>query len=156
MGMAYESYEQRSPAPESPVGQPKASDGGGQWAAGFTVLAAVLMIMTGLFQALEGLAAILEPEFYAETSSYAFDLDATAWGWVHLVAGAIVGLAGAIVLTGNLVARIIGITVMLLSAVANFAYVPYYPFWAILIIAVDIVIIWALMAYRGGLRSEFR
>jgi hypothetical protein len=117
------------------------------WAVGFTVFAAVMMIMVGAWQALAGLIAIFENEFYVPTRNYLFQFDATAWGWIHLVLGLIVAFAGWGLLSGQTWARIVGITLAALSATANFLFIPYYPFWALLIIAIDVLVIWALAAH---------
>ena len=117
------------------------------WAMGFIVFAAVMMMMTGAFQALAGLIAIFENEFYVQTRNYLFEFDATTWGWIHLVLGVIVALAGWGVLAGQTWARVVGITLAALSATLNFLFIPYYPFWSTLIIAVDIFVIWALTAH---------
>jgi hypothetical protein len=118
-------------------------------AAGFAIFAGVLMIMAGTLQALQGLAAIIEDELFLVTRNYAFDLDVTTWGWVHLIFGAFVALAGFYVLSGALWARIVGITIALISAVLNFMYIPYYPVWSVLIIALDVTIIWSLASFRA-------
>ena len=73
----------------------------------------------------------------------------TGWGWIHLILGIVVALAGFYVLSGRLWARIIGITMALFSAIANFFFIPYYPVWSVLIIALDVFVIWALATYRG-------
>jgi hypothetical protein len=125
------------------------------WAVGFTVFAAILMIMVGVWQALEGLIAIFENEFYVATRNYLFEFDATTWGWIHLVLGALVAFAGWGLLSGQTWARVVGITLATLSATANFLFIPYYPFWSMLIIAVDIFVIWALAA-RGRQFRELR
>jgi hypothetical protein len=91
-----------------------------------------------------GLIALFTNEFYVTTPDYVFQFDATTWGWIHLLIGIVVGLAGFGVLRGNLAARILGISLAVLSALANFLFIPYYPFWSITIIAVDIFVIWAL------------
>jgi tetrahydromethanopterin S-methyltransferase subunit F len=114
------------------------------WAVGFTVFAGVMMIMMGMLHALWGLAAIIEDEFFVVTRNYLYDVDVTGWGWVHLIAGAIVILAGFWVFTGAVWARTIGVILAVLSAIANFLTIPYYPVWSLVIIAVDIVVIWAL------------
>jgi hypothetical protein len=123
------------------------------WAVGFTVFAAVMMLMVGAWQALAGLIAIFENEFYVTTRNYIFELDATTWGWIHLVLGLIVAFAGWGVLSGQTWARIVGITLAALSATANFLFIPYYPFWSILIIAVDILVIWALASHGREFRE---
>jgi hypothetical protein len=123
------------------------------WAVGFTVFAAVMMIMVGAWQALAGLIAIFENEFYVPTRNYIFQFDATSWGWIHLIMGAIVAFAGWGLLSGQTWARIVGITLAALSATANFLFIPYYPFWSILIIAVDVLVIWALAAHGRQFRE---
>jgi hypothetical protein len=117
------------------------------WAAGFILFAAVMMIMAGCFQAFAGVVAIFENEFYVATRNYLLQLDATTWGWVHLILGVIVALAGFAVMAGRTWGRVVGITLAMLSALANFAFIPYYPFWALTVIAVDIFVIWALAAH---------
>ena len=119
------------------------------WATGFIVFAAVMMMMTGVFQALAGLIAIFENEFYVATRNYLFQFDVTAWGWIHLIVGVIVALAGFALLSGATWARVVGITLAVLSAIANFLFIPYYPFWSLLIIALDVFVIWALAVYGG-------
>ncbi|HEY7485815.1 MAG TPA: hypothetical protein VH912_15220 [Streptosporangiaceae bacterium] len=117
------------------------------WTIGWVLFAAVMMMMTGLFQAIEGLAAIIKNEFYLVTPRYAFEFDVTAWGWIHLIVGIVVAVAGWFILQGQLWARIIGITAAVLSAIANFFFIPHYPFWSLLIITLDVFAIWALCVY---------
>jgi len=117
------------------------------WAVGFTVFAAIMMLMVGAWQALQGLIAIFENEFYVTTRNYTFQFDATTWGCIHLVLGLIMAFAGWGLLSGQTWARIVGITLAAFSATANFLFIPYYPVWAILIIAVDVFVIWALVAH---------
>ncbi len=123
------------------------------WVIGGVTFAAVMMMMAGTFQALAGIVAIFENEFYAATKNYVFQFDATTWGWIHLLIGLAVGLAGFGVLRGNLAARIVGIALAALSAVANFLFIPYYPFWSLAIIALDIFVIWALAAHGDEVRD---
>jgi hypothetical protein len=123
------------------------------WAAGFTMFAAVIMIMAGVFQALQGLVGIFENEFYVPTRNYLFQFDATTWGWTHLILGLIVAFAGWGLLSGRTWARVAAITLAVLSAIANFAFIPYYPFWSLLIITLDIFVIWAVAAHGGDMRD---
>jgi hypothetical protein len=123
------------------------------WAVGFALFAAVMMIMAGSWQALAGLVAIFQNEFYVQTRNYVFQLDATTWGWIHLVVGVVVGLAGLALLAGQTWARVVGIVLAVLSAIANFLFIPYYPFWSMLIIALDVLVIWALAAHGRELRG---
>jgi hypothetical protein len=124
------------------------------WAMGLILFAAVMMMMAGVFQAFAGLVAIFENEFYVATRDYVFQLDATTWGWIHLLVGVVMGLAGWGVLSGQTWARVVGITLAVLSAITNFLFIPYYPVWSLLIIAVDVLVIWALAAHGGALRRN--
>jgi len=123
-------------------------------AAGFILFAAIMMIMAGVFQAISGLVAIFENEFYVATRNYLFQFDATSWGWIHLVVGLLVAFAGWGLLSGRTWARVVGITVALVSATANFLFIPYYPFWSLTIITLDIFVIWAIAAHGGELRDR--
>jgi hypothetical protein len=123
------------------------------WAVGFVLFAGVMMIMAGSFQAFSGLVALFENEFYVATRNYLFQFDATAWGWIHLIGGALVALAGFAVMAGQTWARVVGIILAVLSAFANFTFIPYYPFWAIMIIAVDVFVIWALAVHGRDLKA---
>jgi len=122
-------------------------------AVGFILFAAVMMIMAGVFQALQGLVGIFENEFYVPTRNYLFQFDATTWGWTHLLVGLLVAFAGWGLLSGRTWARVAAITLAVLSAIANFAFIPYYPFWSLLVIALDVFVIWALAAHGGELRD---
>jgi hypothetical protein len=122
-------------------------------AVGFILFAAVMMIMAGVFQALQGLIGIFENEFYVPTRNYLFQFDATSWGWTHLLIGLLVAFAGWGLLSGRTWARTVAITLAVLSAIANFAFIPYYPFWSLLIITLDIFVIWAVAAHGGELRD---
>jgi hypothetical protein len=124
------------------------------WAVGFVLFAAIMMIMAGIWQALAGLVAIFENEFYVATRNYLFQFDATTWGWIHLLLGVLVGLAGLGLLAGQTWARVVGITLAVLSAIANFLFIPYYPFWSMLIIALDVFVIWALAAHGREIRQD--
>src|SRR5215212_7492980 len=92
------------------------------WTVGFILFAAIMMIMVGVFQALQGLIAIFENEFYVATRNYLFQFDATTWGWVHLLVGLLVAFAGWGLLSGRTWARVVALTLALLSAITNFLF----------------------------------
>jgi hypothetical protein len=117
------------------------------WTVGFAYFAGAMMILIGIFHAIGGLAAIFEDELFLVGRNYAFDLDVTAWGWIHLIGGLIVIAAGIGVYSGAPWARTVGVIIAGLSAIANFFYIPYYPVWSVLIIALDIIVILALLAF---------
>lgn len=108
------------------------------------VFAGVIMIIVGTFQAITGLAAIIDDEFFVTTPNYAFEVDVTAWGWIHLLLGLLVAFAGYALFAAKTWARVVGVTLATLSAIGNFFFIPYYPFWAILMISLAVWVIWAL------------
>ncbi len=123
-------------------------------AVGLVVFAAILMIMIGVFHAISGLAALVDDTFYVATPNYVFEFDVTTWGWIQLIAGIVVALAGIALFSGRTWARAVGILLASLSAIANFAFIPYYPVWSLLIIALDVFVIWALAAHGGELAVD--
>jgi hypothetical protein len=136
---------EQGPSQYPSAGRPDQTTSG--WAVSFILFAAIMMIMVGIWQALQGLVAIFENEFYVATRNYLFQFDATTWGWIHLILGLLVAFAGWGLLSGRTWARAAAIALAVLSAIANFLWLPYYPFWSLLIIAVDVFVIWAIAAH---------
>ncbi|MFF9510746.1 hypothetical protein ACF1BU_20825 [Streptomyces sp. NPDC014724] len=111
---------------------------------GTTVLAAVLMVIGGAMAIFEGVAALTKGHLFVFTRHYVFEFSLTGWGWVHLILGIVLVLAGCAVFSGALWARFFGVAVAGLGAIANFLWLPYYPLWAMVLIAVNILAVWAL------------
>jgi hypothetical protein len=114
------------------------------WAIGGIGFAASILTLVGGFQIVAGLAAIIDDQFYVVSRHYAFDLDVSAWGWVHLVLGVLLLVTGIGLFGRRAWAGVTAIFLAMLSAFANFFFIPYYPFWALLVIALDVWVIWAL------------
>jgi hypothetical protein len=115
---------------------------------GYVVFAGVMLVMLGGFQVIEGLVAILRDDYYLVTrSGLLLTMDFTAWGWTHLILGAIAVVTGIGVLLGQTWARVTGIIIAVLSALANIAFLPAYPIWATIIIALDVLAIYALAVH---------
>lgn len=114
------------------------------WAVGGTVFAGVMLLLIGLFHAVAGLVALIDDEFYVVTANYTFEFDVTAWGWIHLIGGIVVALAGIGVFSGSTWSRLTGIAVAVVSIIVNFFFLPYYPWWSLLMIALGVWVIWAL------------
>ncbi len=119
------------------------------WALGFTAFAAWMMILIGTFHAIDGLAAIFKDEFFVQSqvTGYFLKFDTTTWGWIHLIIGIVIVLAGVGLFSGAVWARSIGVILAALSAIATFAYLPWYPIWSVVIITLDVFVIWALTAH---------
>ena len=119
---------------------------------GWVVFAGVMMIVVGALQAIYGLVAVLNDEWVVWGNGKAVLLDITAWRWIHLIIGIVVVLAGFGVLSGNILARIIGVAVAVISLIASFLALPLYPVWSIIVIALNVTVIWAVTAHGGEMR----
>lgn len=138
------------PGGYGPSRYPKASP----WV-GWIAFAGVLMVILGALHAFQGLVAIFKDEYFLVSSSgLAVKFDFTAWGWVHLVVGIIVVVAGLGVMAGQVWARVVGVLLASLSLLANVAFLAAYPFWSLVMIALDIVIIMALTVHGSDIKPE--
>jgi hypothetical protein len=114
------------------------------WAVGGLVFAASIMVLIGTFQALAGLVALFNDEFYVVTQNYTFDLDITAWGWLHLIFGVFILATGFGLFARKSWAGMAGLVLAMLSALVNFFFIPYYPIWSLLVIGLNVWVIWSL------------
>jgi hypothetical protein len=122
---------------------------------GWVVFASAMMFLVGCFQAVQGLVAIFDDGFYHVTEGgLVVNVDYTAWGWTHLLLGALIIISGAGVLTGNLAARTVGVVLAGLSALVNLAFIEAYPVWSVMIITLDVLVIYALVVHGRELRSS--
>ena len=115
------------------------------WALGATTFAATILLLAGAFQAVVGLVAVLDEEFFVVAGDYTFDLDVTAWGWIHLLLGVALLATGIGLLARAAWAAATAIVLCLLSAMSSFFFIPYFPIWALVVIALDVWVIWALL-----------
>ncbi|MDF1604534.1 hypothetical protein [Nocardioides sp. YIM 152315] len=122
------------------------------WAEGIGIFAGAALLTVGIFQFLEGVAAAAEDDVFVRTPNYVFEFDLTTWGWVHIIVGIIVAVVGGAILAGQSWAMVAGVVVAVVSALMNFVWLPYYPFWAVIVIAFDIAVIWALSTTIGSRR----
>ena len=114
------------------------------WAASGVAFAGTMLMLIGSFQVIAGLTAIFNDEFFVVAPNYTFDLDTSAWGWLHLLLGAAMVTTGLGLFGGRTWARAAAIVFASLSALMNFFFIPYYPFWSVLVIALDVWVIWAV------------
>jgi hypothetical protein len=124
------------------------------WAA-WLAFAAVLLAVVGVLQVMQGLAALIDDEFYVVgRSGLVVELDYSVWGWTHLLLGALAILVAAGILAGNTVARIVGVVIAMVSAVVNLVFLPAYPWWSTLVIVFDVLVIYGLTAHGGEMKHR--
>ncbi|MET7767129.1 hypothetical protein [Nocardia sp. NPDC005366] len=117
-------------------------------AAGTSIGAAILLLTVGVLQILEGISAVAEDELFVVGPDYIYQFDTTGWGWIHIVLGAILVLCAIGLMTGSTWGKVGAIIIAALTIIANFLSLPYYPWWSILIIALSIVVIWAVSTWH--------
>ena len=113
---------------------------------GLIVFASVLLVILGCFNLIYGIAAIANSHVFVANAHYVFG-DLRTWGWITLVIGALQLLAAAGVVAGNQLARWFAVLVLGLNAIDQMFFIPAYPFWSLMIIAVDVVALYGLCAY---------
>jgi hypothetical protein len=118
------------------------------------MFASIMMIFIGVSHAISGLSGIIKDDFYAVTPNYVLEFDVTTWGWIHLIGGIIVVLAAFSLYSGAVWARTVGVIIALVSAIVSFAWIPIYPIWSIVIIAIDVTVIWALTAHGRDFAND--
>lgn len=114
--------------------------------------AGVMLVVTGGFDVLHGIAAIGEPDFYAAGSDYTFRFSVTAWGWIHLILGILTVVIGVALLRGAAWARLVGIVLAVVGALSNFLSIPAYPWWSMITIGIYVLVIWSLTVQMKGYR----
>ena len=123
---------------------------------GWVVFAGVMMIMLGAFQAVQGLVALFDDGFYlVRPDGLVVDVDYNTWGWVHLIIGVVGVVVGVGLLAGNTAARVLGVIIASLSALVNLAFISAYPVWSLLLIAIDIIVIYAIIVHGRELKSTY-
>jgi hypothetical protein len=130
------------------------------WAVGWTYFAALMMIMLGFWHAIAGLSGIIKKALYSPGGQlgdgYFLKFNVQTWGWIHLIIGIVILLAGFGLLGGAVWARTVGVIMAIVSALAGFAWLPYYPVWGTLIIAIAVAVTWALTAHGRDVLMEPR
>lgn len=114
---------------------------------GWVAFAGVMMMLLGSFQAIAGLVALFKNEVVYIGLENTWLVDFTTWGWAHLILGIIIVFAGMAVLAGKTWGRVIGVLLASVSALANFAFIPVYPVWSVLMVIVDALVIYALLVH---------
>ena len=123
-------------------------------AIGTTATAGLLLILVGFFHIMQAFVDLISKNFYGVQADWAFRFNVTTWGWLHMLGGIIVLASGIGLFTGNVLARTVAVIVAMASIVLSFMWLPYYPFWSLLIVAFDVIVIWALTAHGRDIAAE--
>ena len=119
----------------------------GGTALGITAAAGLILMLVGVFGMIQGIVGLLDNDLYVVTNKWLFELEPTAWGWGHILIGLVALGAGIGLFFGRVWAKVTAIIVAAFSVLANFAWLPYYPIWAMLVIGFDLFVIWAVTVH---------
>jgi hypothetical protein len=123
--------------------------------AGWARFASVILIISGIFSAMQGLVALIGPNtYYAVTNGNLFLFDVAGWGWWNVIIGVALLLTGLALFTGAMWARVVAVIIAGLSAVVQLLLVPAQPWWSFIVIAMDVLIIYAVIAHGNELSAE--
>jgi len=116
-------------------------------AVSLTAFAGITMFLLGGWWIIAGFVAIVNDDFFVVTQEWIFEFSTTSWGWTHLILGVVVLIASGGLFIGAVWARAVGVILAVISGLVAFAWLPYYPVWAILIITVSVFTVWALTVH---------
>ena len=123
-------------------------------AVGFISFAGIVLILAGIFHVIDGIVGLFNNDFYVKTDNWVFKFNVTSWGWIHIILGIIAILAGVGLFSGAIWARTVAVIVAAVSIIANFVWLPYYPWWALLVIVLDFFVIWAVVLHGRDVAVE--
>ncbi|GAA1938116.1 membrane protein [Microbacterium aoyamense] len=122
---------------------------------GWVVFAGVLLLISGIFSIVQGLVAVIGPNsYYVLTAGSLWLFDVAGWGWWNLIIGVLLALTGLAVIGGQTWARVVAIILLILSAIGQLLLIPAQPWWSLIVIAIDILVIYALIVHGRELREE--
>jgi len=121
---------------------------------GWIAFAGVILVMLGVLHALQGLVALFKDEYFlVGKNGLTVNIDYTQWGWTHLILGIVIAFAGASLFAGRMWARIVAVIVAMLSVFVNIGFLAAYPIWSTIMIAFDVLVIWAVMVHGREMKS---
>jgi hypothetical protein len=122
---------------------------------GWVVFAGVILVVSGIFSAVQGLVAVIGPDaYYVVTDGSLWLLDVAGWGWWNLIIGILLALTGLALLAGQTWAKVVAIILVILSAVSQLLLIPAQPWWSLIVIAIDVLILYALIVHGRELRED--
>lgn len=120
---------------------------------GVIVFGATVMVMLAIFNIIQGILAIGKNDVFVQSGGDVVIWDVSTWGWIHLVLGILLAVTGVALFKGSVAATVTAIVLVILNASAQMLFLPVYPFWSMIVIAVDLLVLWALTFHGSEMRS---
>ena len=121
---------------------------------GWVYFAGTMLILLGSFNAIEGLVALFNDQYYVPTRQGLLLFDLTGWGWIHLIVGGLAIITGIGLFTGAMWARVFGVILAGLNAIIQLTFLSANPLWAVIVITLDVLVIWALVVHGDEAKSS--
>lgn len=121
---------------------------------GWVYFAGIFMIIEAIFQLIAGTVALVNDQLYVLGVERLWIVDVTTWGWIHLFIGIILLFAGGAVMAGKMWGRVVGVLIAALALIANFAFIPVYPIWSVIMVVVSALVIYALVVHGKEAAAE--
>lgn len=123
---------------------------------GWVYFAGMMMLILGGLQIIAGLVALVHKTFYVTASNgWIVFNNYTTWGWINIIIGVLVVLAGLAVMSGKLWGRVIASLIVVLNALSNLAFLPAYPIWSIIALIIDGFVLYAITVHGGELKESY-
>jgi hypothetical protein len=122
---------------------------------GWVIFAGVILLISGIFSVVQGIVALIGPDtYYVVTEGSLWLLDVDGWGWWNLIIGILLVLVAAALMVGQTWARVIAVILVIISAVGQLLLIPAQPWWSLIVISIDVLVIYALIVHGRELREE--
>jgi hypothetical protein len=122
---------------------------------GWVIFAGVILLISGIFSVVQGIVALIGPDtYYVVTAGSLWLLDVDGWGWWNLIIGILLVLVAAALMVGQTWARVIAVILVIISAVGQLLLIPAQPWWSLIVISIDVLVIYALIVHGRELREE--
>lgn len=120
---------------------------------GWVYFAGFMLMVLGVFQSIAGLVALFKNTVYVVAERNLWLLDYTTWGWAHLLIGIFLIMAATAIMAGKMWGRVVGVVFAGLSLIANFGFIPVYPFWSILLVVINVFVLYALIVHGAEVQD---
>jgi hypothetical protein len=122
---------------------------------GWVIFAGVILLISGIFSIVQGIVAVVGPNsYYVVTEGSLWLLDVAGWGWWNIIIGVLLALTAVALMAGQTWARVVAVVLVIISAVGQLLLIPAQPWWSIIVIAIEILVIYALIVHGRELRED--
>lgn len=122
---------------------------------GWVIFAGVILLISGIFSIVQGIVAVVGPNsYYLVTEGSLFVFDVAGWGWWNIIIGVLLSLTAVALMAGQTWARVVAVILVIISAIGQLLLIPAQPWWSIIVIAIEILVIYALIVHGRELRED--